>query len=259
MSNTGKKKQSKFKNRGNGGDIIPNNVINIVEFHGDAQQLETMLNAIKNDEYGFGSVDFNKIIPMPESLNISAGSATDKALTLYKEFVEVFTLGGTMNMDRLSDIPLRSEEVFLKQRQDISREDWELGKAAWNNLREYGASTWYSWRINNWGTKWNAYSCGMEFCEGDCAKVFFETAWSAPHPILEKLSETYPDIGIEHEWADEDIGVNCGRFSYANGERTEEYFPESGREAIDFACSLWGLDVDEFFAERNNEEMMNLT
>ena len=159
-----------------------------------------MLNAVKSDESGFGSVDFNKIIPMPESLNISSGSATDKALKLYKDFVEVFTLGGTMNMDRLSDIPLRSEEVFLKQRQDISCEDWVLGKAAWNNLRKYGASIWYSWRINNWGTKWNAYDCGMDSCEGDCAKVFFETAWSAPHPILEKLSETYPDIGIEHAY-----------------------------------------------------------
>lgn len=218
-----------------------------------------MLNAIKNDEVGTGSVDFNKVIPMPESRNISAGSDTDKALTLYRDFVEVFTLCGTMNMDRLSDIPLKSEETFLKQRQDISREDWELGKAAWNNLREYGVCTWYSWRIDNWGTKWNAYSCAVDFVAKDSAKILFETAWSAPHPVLEKLSEAYPGIEIEHGWADEDIGVNCGRFVYANGERTEEYFPETGREAIEFSCSLWGIDIDEYLKAMHDEEMMTLT
>ena len=79
---------------------------------------------------------------MSESLNISAGSRTNSALKLYEDFIEVFTLGGTLNMDKLSNVPRQSEETFLKLR-SIPREDWELGKTAWNNLREYGAETWY--------------------------------------------------------------------------------------------------------------------
>ena len=60
---------------------------------------------------------------------------------------------------------------------------------------------------------------------------------------------------FEHEWADEDIGVNCGRYTYANGERVEEYFSESGREAIEFACSLWRIDIDEYLKETTDEEI----
>lgn len=191
---------------------------------------------------------------MPESLDIAAGSRTNTALKLYKDFIEVFTLCGTINMDKLSNVPRQSEEPFLKLR-NILREDWELGKTACNNLREHGAATWYSWRVNNWGTKWNAYCCNMDFFEGNYARLLFETAWSAPHPILEKLSDTYPDVEFEHEWADEDIGVNCGRYTYANGERVEEYFPDSGREAIEFACSLWSIDIDEYLEETVDEEI----
>ena len=52
----------------------------------------------------------------------------------------------------------------------------------------------------------------------------------------------FPDIMLEHEWADEDIGQNCGRYSYQNGERIEEYYPESEAEAVEFACKLWDYD-----------------
>ena len=69
--------------------------------------------------------------------------------------------------------------------------------------------------------------------------LYFQTAWSAPHPVLEKLTEMFPDVELEHEWADEDIGQNCGRYSYKDGERIEEYFPESQKEAIEFACGMW--------------------
>ena len=52
---------------------------------------------------------------------------------------------------------------------------------------------------------------------------------------------------IKHEWADENIGQNCGRHCYQGGERTEEYYPESEKEAVEFACRIWDhdpLDLD---------------
>ena len=59
---------------------MPNHITNILKFEGDSEQVHTMLDKIKSDELGFGSIDFNKIIPMPESHNIEAGSRTDEAL-----------------------------------------------------------------------------------------------------------------------------------------------------------------------------------
>ena len=59
---------------------MPNHITNILKFEGDSEQVYAMLDQIKNEELGIGSIDFNKIIPMPESLNIEAGSRTDDAL-----------------------------------------------------------------------------------------------------------------------------------------------------------------------------------
>lgn len=222
---------------------MPNHVTNVLTLHGEPEQIRAMLEAIQYDDLGIGSVDFNKIIPMPESLNIEAGSQTSTGLKAYQDFIEVYTLGGTIHQDDLENIPHKSEDAFLRQRSDIRPEEWELGKAAWNNIRLYGVPTWYGWRNHHWGTKWNSYGYGeakVDYQDGDALN--FLTAWSAPHPVMEKLAEMFPNVEIEHEWADEDIGHNCGRYRYQNGVRIEEWFPETEREAIDLSCELMGLE-----------------
>ena len=120
---------------------MPNHVSNTITFECDEQRLRKILNAIKYDDNsgmehtGIGTIDFIKIIPMPESLNIEAGSTTDRGLKAYQDFIAVYTLGGTINTDKLDRIPPESEEKFLQQRTDIKRDDWNLGKTAWNNMR----------------------------------------------------------------------------------------------------------------------------
>jgi hypothetical protein len=55
------------------------------------------------------------------------------------------------------------------------------------NIEKYGAPNWYEWRCQHWGTKWNA--CDAEVTDnGDGSlHVQFNTAWSFPFPIFEKL------------------------------------------------------------------------
>ncbi len=160
---------------------MPNHITNIVAISGDEERIQAMLKEIQTDEYGIGSVDFNKIIPMPDD--------TDS----------------------------------------------------------------YNWCIANWGSKWNSYGYTADtgFKDG---KLTFLTAWSAPHPILQRLSEMFPDIEFEHEWADEDIGMNCGRYVYYDGERTEEYYPESNRERIEFAARVMDSDPSEWCLYLNASE-----
>lgn len=221
---------------------MPNNIENIITLQGDEKKIREMLETIKNDDLSIGTIDFNKITGMPKRLDIEAGSRTKRGLDFYKGFIEVYTLGGTMNMDKLRSIPVKSEEIFLRQRKDIPRDEWELGKAAWQNIRDFGAPTWYEWCNQNWGTKWNAYGYDESRDYSGGNNIWFQSAWAAPHPVIEKLAARFPEITFEHEWADEDIGQNCGRYSYQNGERIEEYLPETQKEAVEFACRIWDYD-----------------
>ena len=170
---------------------MPNHVTNVISFSGDKSRISAMLKEIQNDEHGIGSVDFEKILPMPD--------------TVYN-----------------GSLGIHEREL-------------------------YGENNWYDWRIGNWGTKWNSYGYteNTTFQDG---KIKFLTAWSAPHPILQKLSEMFPDVKMEHEWADEDIGRNCGRYVYYDGERVEEYFPESQKECLEFAAKVMDVSLEEDYA-----------
>lgn len=80
---------------------MPNHITNSITLSGNKEKIAEMMENIKNDEVGVGSIDFNKIIPMPESLNIESGSATERGYKAYKDFMEVYTLFGTTNMDNM--------------------------------------------------------------------------------------------------------------------------------------------------------------
>lgn len=55
---------------------MPNYVVNQISVQGDPKEMQNMLEQIKNDDLGIGTVDFHKIIPMPESLDIEKGTRT---------------------------------------------------------------------------------------------------------------------------------------------------------------------------------------
>lgn len=235
---------------------MPNHIKNIITLKGDEQKIREMLEEIQYDELGLGTVDFNKIIPMPESLNIESGSRTDRGLKAYSDFIDVYVFSRNAEeaLNALQNIPRESENAFLRKRSDVKADEWELGKTAWNNVQNYGASTWYEWCTNNWGTKWNAYGYDEGTDYSASGNLHFQTAWSAPHPVIKKLAQMYPDIIFEHEWADEDIGVNCGRKCYSNGECTEEYYPESEIEATEFAFRVWDYDPSDYDLMLNKTE-----
>ena len=62
---------------------MPNHVINRLTFDCPEERLKKILSEIcydkdsDEDQKGVGTIDFNKITSMPESLNIECGSNTD--------------------------------------------------------------------------------------------------------------------------------------------------------------------------------------
>ena len=51
---------------------MANNVTNIIELREKPERVQELLNTIGNDEYGSGSISFEKIIPMPGNLYMGA-------------------------------------------------------------------------------------------------------------------------------------------------------------------------------------------
>ncbi len=217
---------------------MPNHITNQLDFDCSEERFKEILEFLKVEDGPLGSVDFNKLIPMPECLMIEAGSRGHRGLELYRQYLA--------DTEFIND-PSEKEKIkagYVQKCED-DPEVFDLGRQYYENLRDYGSTTWYDWSIANWGTKWNAY----DYMETDptSRQICFSTAWSPVPQILSKISERYPDVRISYAWADEDIGYNTGRAEFLNGEVTVFDVPEGGsREAFELATELWGYDMSEF-------------
>lgn len=207
---------------------MPNHITNLISFGDQPEQVAAfhqMLRDLRQEDDVYGSIDFNKLIPMPEPLSIESGSRTDRGLNAYRRF---------MNGDKTA-------EAFKEEHP----EEWALGKQAYENIQKYDSPTWYEWCNKHWGTKWNAYSCVELGNDDDIME--FSTAWSSVPTILEALSKKYPDQAISYRWADEDFGRNVGEAVYKNGEMTDANIPEfCSREAYEMASDIMGIDLADF-------------
>ena len=95
---------------------------------------------------------------------------------------------------------------------------------------------WYNWCIKNWGTKWNALNIKIKD-----NRISFDTAWSAPLPIIEKLAKAFPKIMITHLSADEDMGVNTGYYLYQDGKNILFFMPDAeSDDAYRLYEKCWG-------------------
>lgn len=210
---------------------MPNHVRNIVTFTGTKEAVYKLRTETEGDSQE-PVIDFNKIVPMPDSIrNTTSGNEAQKA----KELV---------------DKALKEEigkEVALEYLHEFLSGD--LGKYIKNYL-EYGFTDWYGWSCKHWGTKWNAY----QQAENSSDQIEFNTAWSTPYQVMQKLSEKYPDVEIRVEYADEDLGANCGYYVLENGIITDEQgYDDDYDKGLQFACDVWGYDYDELMEQRKEE------
>ena len=60
-----------------GGKNMPNHIQNRVRITGEQSRIDELLKTVRNDEEDLGSIDFNKIIPMPKELDIECSSRTE--------------------------------------------------------------------------------------------------------------------------------------------------------------------------------------
>lgn len=150
--------------------------------------------------------DFNKLISMPESLDIEYSTIIAKAIVCYLTNKFQQPLKAKIKKQHKNVLFNFGKKDYEKALKETSEEEldklYELGKQYILNKEKYGYYTWCDWRNKFWGTKGNSwftkYSVDLP-CE-----VSFDTEWNVPIPIFEKMCSMFPNAKIEfyceHDW-----------------------------------------------------------
>ncbi|MCO6042689.1 hypothetical protein NG895_02105 [Aeoliella sp. ICT_H6.2] len=159
------------------------------------QHVADLINHVKGDQSPF---DFNQVIPMPAALDIEAGTTGEMGVAVLNDRCHPF-----LTYPWVKRKGIRTAQQFRQYVERERPEAIELGKQYLDNQRQYGHTTWYSWRLEHWGTKWNAYNVSVQEESPLEAIIRFETAWSPAIPVVARLSELYPNVRFTLDYVDE--------------------------------------------------------
>jgi hypothetical protein len=157
-----------------------------------------------SDELGF---DFTAIVPIPPSINDTRGSSLidDALLVLGRPECGWIKSNRTLE-ERMAQVGVADVEAFrawIEQHHRDNAAIWsdeadpfagaERAIAAYEATGHGNSS---DWATANWGTK---YACDFEVItdEPGCFEFRFDTPWSLPEPIYEKLGPMFPDLTFE--------------------------------------------------------------
>ena len=97
---------------------------------------------------------------------------------------------------------------------------------------------WYSWHVDHWNTKWNAYDCCITE-NYDCLILTYFTAWAPSKPIIRKLIEMYPNLTFDYSYYE--CGCMLGGVIIGH----------NGRVGVDYECD--DHELRQFAIERGFE------
>ena len=108
-------------------------------------------------------------------------------------------------------------------------------------LEQYGATDWYNWQVQIWGTKWDVGADGQPALEQDANSLTlnFDSAWSPPTSAYERLLE----LGFKILAYYYEPGM-CYAGRWENGD--DDYYEYSSMTAAEVAETLPD-DLDECF------------
>ena len=144
---------------------MPNHCHNRVTFYSANTEAVAKLKQIFEDENCFG-----QIIPEPDWANIP---------------LDEKTAGNWLHPTRgkVGELPVKVDGDF-----GISQRFKSTGVAD---------DRWYDWRLQNWDTKWEASEIEFECDDSEILTITFDTAWSPPEGVMEKLREKFPDVSFQ--------------------------------------------------------------
>ena len=201
---------------------MPNHIFNTIKFKKeDRKKFEKFMEEDR--------LDFNKLVPMPKELEKIGGDRGEKEEIVkeWEEFTKEVQINPANVDEYIEKFRNKVRENPEKYPESAKSVNLEPEEREWGGIFvpdfqyqmyriagkvKYGFNSWYNWRLENWGTKWNAYETdyGEDY-------LFFQTAWNAPVPIFQRLAELNPNTWFQVKYYDEDTGSNCGIIEYRPG------------------------------------------
>lgn len=203
----------------------------------DNSLLEKIEEELKGDN---GSLDFNKVIPMPGTMNGEAGGPEGDRLKYFclKTNTPLPKNLGKYHLYNMTKIngtayDLKDYEKFLESHEPQkigyygdpnTKKAWlKEGEKIYINITKYGYKDWYDWSNAKWNTKWNASN--VEINKDTNKLVYtFSTAWAPPYPIAKEISRKYKANVTLFAYDEDDLSPYM-KYTYSNEEETYNEYP----------------------------------
>ena len=185
------------------------------------------INKDKADKYVLkdDKVDFNKLIPEPESYSKTTSplrgedvycyltekgtiDLTDEIKNQYKDIFGwrdgIDTMADEyqrfLNEEKHYDVDWSSKTPKCVEitKEEAIQKAYDTGKINCENYKRYGYPDWYEWRYANWGVKWNANTIDLADWDEDKYEIIFNTPWGPPEGWMIKLA-TLSDFEGDYE------------------------------------------------------------
>ncbi|TDR30229.1 hypothetical protein [Hydromonas duriensis] len=189
---------------------MPNYCQNQLKISGNEQDIILLKQQMYSfNEQGNYVLDFNVVVPMPKSLDITSGGLTELTSQLLyphtakgKEPPSISDLMQKYHRELVWPCPqvdTVDEFIGLLRQTRNGRQCLLEGHYYHRNHKQYGFRDWYDWRLHYWGTKWGA----MHFEDNEYNELIFDTAWSPPIPVIQALAEQFPQLNFRLAYAEE--------------------------------------------------------
>ena len=205
-----------------------------------------------------GKFDFRKILPIPKH-------AKEPKLP-WEIYDELRNLNDTQKSKIINELKTTG---FLSTQKETTELTGKTLKETIDFLK-YNTMTQHDWKVNNWGTKWNAYNQSIEVdgiilveehisgeetimkkterqteTTGTEMTINFSTAWSPPFDLIHLLSKKEKCV-LQYEWIEEQGAACLGKETIESGIVTDCYKPDPwSKEAYELMFEWWG-NGDEF-------------
>lgn len=179
---------------------MPNWCSNSIHIHGSKEEVAAIWSIMTDtsDESG-DEVQPMRLLPMPEALvGTRSPQPTEARLSRYVEL-------------------LAEAKIDTKRFTELVDEYAVHVIACHKAMDATGYADWYSWAVENWGTKWtmSVHAWGGDPDDGHFY-VQGDTAWGPPLQLLIKASTQFPEVVFRISYSEEGMGF-AGYTAVRNG------------------------------------------